>query len=51
MKRLLVILILLFPVVTLALWVYHGMSMRHQPPPASMEQPANTTPTNLPPAK
>jgi hypothetical protein len=30
MKRLLLILILLFPAITLALWVYRGMSMAHK---------------------
>jgi hypothetical protein len=37
MKRLLLFLIIFFPAITLALWVYHGMHMRPPttPPAAS----------------
>jgi len=47
MKRLFLILILLFPAVTLTVWVWHGMSAR-QKKPAMVAPNANTPPvTNL----
>jgi hypothetical protein len=50
MKRLVLILILLFPAITLLVWVHYGMTMRH-PPPTPIELPANTNLTNLPAAE
>src|SRR5277367_5570108 len=37
MKRLLLIAIMLFPPITLSLWVYRGMSMSHAKPGVSAE--------------
>ena len=43
MKRLLLILILLFPAITLGLWVYRGMSMNHKNSKPSAELSAEKT--------
>jgi hypothetical protein len=43
MKRLLLIAILLFPAITLSLWVYRGMSMTHKKSNASTETKAEKT--------
>jgi hypothetical protein len=45
MKRLLLIVLLLFPAITLALWVYFGVSLRHRQSdsvPASLPMQTNS---------